>query len=92
MAGLIGSSNSPISGVGILAVVSSALVYMSVTAATPAQAHALTAFTLFATAIVFSAATIANGNLAGFENRATGRRHAMAPADSARAGRVSRAR
>lgn len=63
MAGLIGSSNSPISGVGILAVVSSALVYMSVTAATPAQAHALTAFTLFATAIVFSAATIANGNL-----------------------------
>jgi putative OPT family oligopeptide transporter len=63
MAGLIGSSNSPISGVGILAVVSSALLYMSVTAATPAQAHALTAFTLFATAIVFSAATIANGNL-----------------------------
>ncbi len=63
MAGLIGSSNSPISGVGILAVVVSALVYMVVAAPTPEQAHALTAFTLFATAIVFSAATIANGNL-----------------------------
>ncbi len=63
MAGLIGSSNSPISGVGILAVVSGALVFMAVAAPTPAQAHALTAFTLFATAIVFSAATIANGNL-----------------------------
>lgn len=63
MAGLIGSSNSPISGVGILAVVASALVYMVVAAPTPEQAHALTAFTLFATAIVFSAATIANGNL-----------------------------
>ncbi len=63
MAGLIGSSNSPISGVGILAVVTSALVYMAVATPTPGQAHALTAFTLFATAIVFSAATIANGNL-----------------------------
>jgi putative OPT family oligopeptide transporter len=49
--------------VGILAVVTSALVYMAVATPTPGQAHALTAFTLFATAIVFSAATIANGNL-----------------------------
>jgi len=63
MAGLIGSSNSPISGVGILAVVTSALVYMAV-ANTAAEATAgLVAFTLFATSIVFSAATIANGNL-----------------------------
>jgi putative OPT family oligopeptide transporter len=63
MAGLIGSSNSPISGVGILAVVTSALVYMAVAATSPDTSSALVAFTLFATSIVFSAATIANGNL-----------------------------
>ena len=63
MAGLIGSSNSPISGVGILAVVTSALVYVAVTNVAPQAASGLVAFTLFATSIVFSAATIANGNL-----------------------------
>ena len=62
MAGLIGSSNSPISGVGILAILTSALVFMAVVSATQ-QTTALVAFTLFSTAIVFSAATIANGNL-----------------------------
>ncbi|MGQ0741143.1 MAG: OPT family oligopeptide transporter [Alphaproteobacteria bacterium] len=63
MAGLIGSSNSPISGVGILAVVISALVYMAVASTAADSSSALAAFTLFATSIVFSAATIANGNL-----------------------------
>jgi putative OPT family oligopeptide transporter len=63
MAGLIGSSNSPISGVGILAVVTRALVYMAVANTATEATTGLVAFTLFATSIVFSAATIANGNL-----------------------------
>jgi putative OPT family oligopeptide transporter len=65
MAGLIGASNSPISGVGILAVIGAALLlalivlpFMEV-GATPQ----LTAYALFATAIVFGVATISNDNL-----------------------------
>ena len=64
MAGLIGSSNSPISGVGILAVIIAALLIKFVYgAADPAQSSTLVAFTLFATAIVFGVATISNDNL-----------------------------
>lgn len=63
MAGLIGASNSPISGVGILSIVvcASALVV----AVRPAEASrpALVAFALFVTAIVFACATISNDNL-----------------------------
>jgi putative OPT family oligopeptide transporter len=64
MAGLIGASNSPISGVGILAVVicASTLVLVEHPAA-GTQQQALVAFALFVTAIVFACATISNDNL-----------------------------
>jgi putative OPT family oligopeptide transporter len=62
MAGLIGASNSPISGVGILSIVLCAtLVAMVVPGADSSQA--LVAFALFVTAIVFACATISNDNL-----------------------------
>ncbi|MBA2934078.1 oligopeptide transporter, OPT family [Sphingomonas sp. CGMCC 1.13654] len=65
MAGLIGASNSPLSGVGILAILGAAiLLALVVEPFVPASASAqMVAFALFATAIIFSAATIANDNL-----------------------------
>jgi putative OPT family oligopeptide transporter len=64
MAGLIGASNSPLSGVGILAVILCAVLFMAVVApGSPGERKALVAFALFATAIVFSIGTIANNNL-----------------------------
>jgi putative OPT family oligopeptide transporter len=65
MAGLIGSSNSPLSGIGILVVVVGALLLVvGVKGALPASAGpALVAFALFVTAVVFSVASIANNNL-----------------------------
>ena len=63
MAGLIGASNSPVSGVGILSVVTCATVLLLVIKPTPATAPALVAFALFVTAIVFACATISNDNL-----------------------------
>jgi putative OPT family oligopeptide transporter len=65
MAGLIGASNSPISGVGILAVVAAAFMIIAVMgrAADAAQAKAMVAYALFATGIVFGIATISNDNL-----------------------------
>ena len=65
MAGLIGSSNSPLSGIGILVVIGAALLlvlgvkpYVS-----PDSAKALMAFALFTTAVIFNVAAIANNNL-----------------------------
>ncbi len=65
MAGLIGASNSPLSGIGILSVVIFALfLVFQVRAALPADAgKALVAFSLFVTAVVFAVAAIANNNL-----------------------------
>jgi putative OPT family oligopeptide transporter len=65
MAGLIGSSNSPLSGVGILAVIGASFVMMLVAQVErgSAASSALVAFSLFVTAIVFSVATISNDNL-----------------------------
>jgi putative OPT family oligopeptide transporter len=64
MAGLIGASNSPISGVGILAILSAALLLgIGFTGDTPSEEAALIAYALFATAIVFGIATISNDNL-----------------------------
>jgi len=65
MAGLIGSSNSPLSGVGILVVIGAALLLVfGVKPLLGADAgKALVAFALFATAVVFAVATIANNNL-----------------------------
>jgi len=65
MAGLIGSSNSPLSGVGILVVIgASLLLALGVKPLLPATAgQALVAFALFVTAVVFAVATISNDNL-----------------------------
>jgi putative OPT family oligopeptide transporter len=65
MAGLIGASNSPISGVGILAILGAALLlalYFG-RSGDPATSRALVAYALFTTAVVFSIATISNDNL-----------------------------
>jgi putative OPT family oligopeptide transporter len=63
MAGLIGASNSPISGVGILSIVSCATVLVVAIHPTEATRPSLVAFALFVTAIVFACATISNDNL-----------------------------
>ncbi len=63
MAGLIGSSNSPISGVGILTVVACATLLLLVTTVNDATSKPLVAFALIVTAIVFAVATISNDNL-----------------------------
>jgi putative OPT family oligopeptide transporter len=64
MAGLIGASNSPISGVGILSVVGIALILAALFPnATGAMSKSLVAFALFVTAVVFGVATISNNNL-----------------------------
>ena len=61
MAGLIGSSNSPISGVGILAVTGTALLLALIAPETDRKT--LTAIALFVTAILFAAACSSNDNL-----------------------------
>jgi putative OPT family oligopeptide transporter len=65
MAGLIGASNSPVSGVGILAVLVASLMLAAYFGRgnDAASTSALVAYALFATAIVFSVATISNDNL-----------------------------
>jgi putative OPT family oligopeptide transporter len=63
MAGLIGSSNSPISGVGILSIVVCASILMLVIHPTGGERPALVAVSLFVTSIVFACATISNDNL-----------------------------
>jgi len=63
MAGLIGASNSPISGVGILSIVLCASALVIAVTPTDANRKALVAFALFTTAIVFACATISNDNL-----------------------------
>jgi putative OPT family oligopeptide transporter len=65
MAGLIGASNSPVSGVGILAVLGASLLLVAIYGHSTdiAQTNALIAYALFTTAIVFSVATISNDNL-----------------------------
>jgi len=65
MAGLIGASNSPLSGIGILAVIgASLLLVFSVGSGAPAATeHVLVAFALFVTSIIFAVACIANNNL-----------------------------
>ncbi len=65
MAGLIGSSNSPVSGIGILVVIGAALllVFGVKPLLAPGSEKGLVAFALLVTATVFSVATIANNNL-----------------------------
>ena len=61
MAGLIGSSNSPISGVGILAITGCSAMLIVFFSGSPAKA--LVAVALFITAILFAAACSSNDNL-----------------------------
>ena len=65
MAGLIGASNSPISGVGILASLGISLLLVAIfgQGSDPVATKALVAYALFVTAIVFGIATISNDNL-----------------------------
>ena len=65
MAGMIGASNSPISGVGILASLGISLVLLALfgRGLDADGTRALVAFALFVTAIVFGVATISNDNL-----------------------------
>lgn len=65
MAGLIGASNSPISGVGILSSLGISLLLVAIfgQGGDEATTKALVAFALFVTAIVFGVATISNDNL-----------------------------
>ncbi|OFS21964.1 OPT family oligopeptide transporter [Corynebacterium sp. HMSC04H06] len=63
MAGLIGASNSPISSIGIIAVLAASLIIAAVTRGTSADPLSLVAYTLFTAAIVFGIATISNDNL-----------------------------
>ncbi|MFP5394817.1 MAG: OPT family oligopeptide transporter [Alphaproteobacteria bacterium] len=65
MAGLIGASNSPISGVGILSSLGISLILVALfgQGGDAATTKALVAFALFVTAIIFGVATISNDNL-----------------------------
>ena len=65
MAGLIGASNSPLSGIGILVVAITALFLVATvkSALPPEMGKALVAYALFVTAVVFNVAAIANNNL-----------------------------
>jgi putative OPT family oligopeptide transporter len=65
MAGLIGASNSPVSGIGILSVLGSALLLVGLFGQHPGAdtTSALIAYSLIVTGIVFGVATISNDNL-----------------------------
>ena len=65
MAGLIGSSNSPLSGLGILAVIGYGLIALIGLKSDVVSQHgtALVAYALVVTAVVFANAAIANNNL-----------------------------
>jgi putative OPT family oligopeptide transporter len=65
MAGLIGSSNSPLSGLGILAVIGYGLIALIGLKSDLVSQHgtALVAYALVVTAVVFANAAIANNNL-----------------------------
>ncbi|HEU0045186.1 OPT family oligopeptide transporter [Sphingomonas sp.] len=65
MAGLIGASNSPVSGIGILSVLAAGLMLVGLFGRDqpPATTEALVAYALIVTGIVFGVATISNDNL-----------------------------
>jgi putative OPT family oligopeptide transporter len=65
MAGLIGASNSPVSGIGILSVVAASLMLVGLFGrdTAPGTSEALVAYALIVTGIVFGVATISNDNL-----------------------------
>src|SRR3954468_23209225 len=62
MAGLIGASNSPVSGIGILSAIGASLLLVAVLGRV-ADPKPLVAYALIVTGIVFGVATISNDNL-----------------------------
>lgn len=65
MAGLIGASNSPVSGIGILAILAASLLLVGLFGRDnpPDATQAMTAYALIVTGVVFGIATISNDNL-----------------------------
>jgi putative OPT family oligopeptide transporter len=64
MAGLIGSSNSPVSGLAILAVIGASLIVLAIAKSAGVSAESqLIAYALFVTAVLLCVATISNDNL-----------------------------
>src|SRR3546814_19820587 len=65
MAGLIGASNSPVSGIGILAIIASSLLLLGLLGrgGGEAEVSAMVAYALIVTGLVFGIATISNDNL-----------------------------
>nr|WP_156350456.1 oligopeptide transporter, OPT family [Sphingomonas sp. Leaf20] len=65
MAGLIGASNSPVSGIGILAILAASILLVAWfgRAVEPGTTQALVAYGLIVTGVVFGIATISNDNL-----------------------------
>lgn len=65
MAGLIGASNSPVSGIGILSVVAASLLLVGLFGreTSSGTSEALVAYALIVTGLVFGIATISNDNL-----------------------------
>ncbi|MFW8565880.1 OPT family oligopeptide transporter [Orrella sp. 11846] len=68
MAGLVGSSASPISGIAVIAILVSSLTYLGIGQLhqildDPQTIHFLTALALFCTAVVIAVAAISNDNL-----------------------------
>jgi putative OPT family oligopeptide transporter len=63
MAGLIGSSNSPVSSLGILAVVISSALFIIMLHVTAENQNALVAFALFVTAIIVAIVIVSNDNM-----------------------------
>jgi putative OPT family oligopeptide transporter len=65
MAGLIGASNSPVSGIGILAIIASSLLLVGLLGRGGGEeaSAAMVAYALIVTGIVFGIATISNDNL-----------------------------
>jgi putative OPT family oligopeptide transporter len=65
MAGLIGASNSPVSGIGILAILAASILLAAWfgRAVEPGTTQALVAYGLIVTGVVFGIATISNDNL-----------------------------
>ncbi len=64
MAGLIGSSNSPVSGLAILSVIGASLIVLAIAKSAGAPLHLqLVAYALVVTAVLICVATISNDNL-----------------------------
>ena len=65
MAGLIGASNSPVSGIGILSIIAASLMLVGLFGreTPPETSQALIAYALIVTGVVFGVATISNDNL-----------------------------